>query len=805
MKVSLSWLKEYVEVNMAPEALSDALTMVGLEVDSVEDRYNYLDSVVVALVLEVNPHPNADRLTCCEINLGDRTTTVVCGAPNVKKGMLAPCALPGTVLPDGRTITAGVIRGEKSDGMLCSAFELALGDDRSGIIDLEPDLEPGTALNRALDLTDPVFEIDLTPNRPDCLSIIGVAREVAACQGLQVSYPEFEEPETTGTITELTSVKIETPRLCPRYAARLIVDIEIGPSPFWLRDRLLSVGLKPINNIVDITNFVMLETGQPLHAFDFDRLDENRIVVRAAATGEKFTTLDAKERALPQDALMICDGKKAVAIGGVMGGLNSEIEPDTKRVLLESACFNPVSIRKTAKQTGLNTDASHRFERGVDPAGTVRAMNRAAYLMAELSGGKLIGGTIDENPLPYEKKEISLSVAAANRRLGTDLTAEQIKSYLEAIEFEITVEDADTLAVVPPSFRVDVTRPEDLSEEIARLFGYNNIGTTFPLIPAKGRRPEPVRVLRERIRNFMTGHGFCETVNYSFISSESPDRLGLPEGHPGRNCVPVLNPISEDQSVMRTSLVPGLLEAMGRNISVQNKTLMLYEIGNTFFATGQADSLPDEKEMLAVLWTGERAPFSWHGKSEGCDFFDIKGVAEALIENLGIRGAVFTRMPAADCHYTRSGATALVQVDRKTIGRLGEVEPAVLKQYDLKQKAFILEFAIGALLESGSESIDAHPIPKFPATTRDITLIIDDSTESINLTGYVEKLDERLVESVTIFDVYKGKPIQEGKKSVSIRITYRSGQETLEDKSVNDLHKSISGRFIEAFKASLPA
>ena len=805
MKVSLSWLKEYVDVNLTPGALSDALTMAGLEVDSIEDRYGYLDSIVVARVLKVSPHPNADRLTCCKINLGDRTTTVVCGAPNVKKEMLTPCALPGTVLPDGRAITAGIIRGEKSDGMLCSAFELTLGDDRSGIMELKPDLEPGTALNRALDLADPVFEIDLTPNRPDCLSIIGIAREVAAFQGTRISSPKPVEPATTGAITELTSVEIKDARLCPRYAARMIVDIKTGPSPFWLRDRLSSIGLKPINNIVDITNFVMMETGQPLHAFDFDRLDENRIVVRAAEAGEKFTTLDEKERTLPKDALMICDGKKAVAIGGVMGGLNSEIEATTRRVLLESACFNPVSIRKTAKQTGLNTDASHRFERGADPAGTVRALNRAAYLMAEIGGGRLIGGTIDENPLPYEKKAISLSAQSANRRLGTDLTVQQIQSYLEAIEFEVTVEKGGILTVIPPSFRVDVTRPEDLSEEIARLFGYNNIKTTFPLIPAKGRRPEPIRLLRERIRKFMTGHGFCETVNYSFISSTSPDRLGLPEDDPGRECVPILNPISEDQSVMRTSLVPGLLETMGRNLSVQNKTLMLYEIGNTFFATGQVDSLPDEKEMLAALWTGERAPFSWHGKPEACDFFDMKGVAEALIENLGIKEAVFTRMPATECHYTRPGTTALVQADGETIGRLGEITPAVLKQYDLKQKAFILEFAISTLLKSGSESIDARPIPKFPATTRDITLIIDESIESINLTRFVEKLNAELAESVTIFDVYNGRPIQEGEKSVSMRITYRSGQGTLEDNAVNTLHKSISSRLIEAFKASLPA
>jgi phenylalanyl-tRNA synthetase beta chain len=805
MKISLSWLKEYVEVDMTPAVLADALTMAGLEVDSVEDRYHYLDSVVVARVLAVNPHPNADRLTCCDISLGDRTTTVICGAPNVKKDMLTPCALPGTVLPDGRTITAGTIRGENSDGMLCSALELALGDDASGIMDLEGDLEPGTALNQALGLTDPVFEIDLTPNRPDCLSIIGVAREIAAFQGNRVVYPEPVEPATSGSITELTSVQIKDADLCPRYTARMIVDITVGPSPFWLRDRLMSVGLKPISNIVDITNFVMMETGQPLHAFDFDQLAENRIVVRAAAAGEKFTTLDGKERTLPENTLMICDGDKAVGIGGVMGGLNSEIESDTRRVLLESACFNPISIRKTAKQSGLATDASHRFERGVDPAGTVRALNRAAYLMAELGGGKLIDGTIDENPRPYEQRTIALSVNATNRRLGTDLAADRMKAYLEAIEFTVDAADTDTLLVQPPSYRVDVTRPEDISEEIARLYGYNNISTTFPLIPAKGRRPEPVQLLRERIRNFLTGNGFCETVNYSFISGESPDRLGLPEADPRRAGVPILNPISEDQAVMRTSLVPGLLETMGRNLSVQNRTLMLYEIGNTFLATGKADSLPIEKEMLTALWTGERAPFSWHGKAAGCDFFDIKGVAEALTENLGIPKAVFTRVPTEGCIYTRPGATARVQVAEKTVGLLGEVAPAVLKQYDLKQSAFILEFDIAGLLEAGTESIDARPIPRYPATTRDITLIIAESIESVNLTEFVEKLDEHLAESVTIFDVYTGAPIETGKKSVSIRITYRSSGETLEDNAVNDLHTSISGQLISAFDASLPA
>jgi phenylalanyl-tRNA synthetase beta chain len=396
-------------------------------------------------------------------------------------------------------------------------------------------------------------------------------------------------------------------------------------------------------------------------------------------------------------------------------------------------------------------------------------------------------------------------VDATNRRLGTDLAANQMKAYLESIEFTVDATDTETLSVQPPSYRVDVTRPEDLSEEIARLYGYNNISTTFPLIPAQGRNPEPVRILRERIRNFMTGHGFCETVNYSFISGESPDRLGLPEDDPRRNGVPILNPISEDQAVMRTSLVPGLLEAMGRNLSVQNRNLMLYEIGNTFLATEKTDRLPTEKEMLTALWTGERAPFSWHGKAAACDFYDIKGVAEALAENLGIPNVVFTRVAPEDCAYTRPGATARVQAGQKPVGLLGEVAPAVLKLYDLKQSVFILELDVAGLLEAGTEAIDARPIPRYPATTRDITLIIAESIESVDLTEFVEKLDEQLAESVTIFDVYTGEPIKTGKKSVSIRITYRSSTETLEDSAVNDLHTSISEQLIAAFDASLPA
>ncbi|MEJ2168379.1 MAG: phenylalanine--tRNA ligase subunit beta [Desulfobacterales bacterium] len=434
MKVSLSWLKDYVDIKMKPADLAEALTMSGLEVDSVSERYAYLRGVVVGRIEAVGPHPNAEKLKICRVSTGDRRLSIVCGAPNVREDMLAPLALPGTVLPDGSRLEKSVIRGERSEGMLCSDAELGLGDNPGGIMVLESSLKVGGDLARSLGLSDTVFELDLTPNRPDCLSVIGIAREIAAIQKTPLKYPDYTIADQADVIHKLSSVRIEAPDHCPRYSARLVENVKVQTSPFWLQDRLLSVGLRPINNIVDITNFVMMETGQPLHAFDFDRLAENRIVVRLAAQGEKFSTLDEKQRTLEAEMLMICDGEKAVAVGGVMGGLNSEIENDTTRVLIEGAYFNPVSIRRTSKKLGLNTDASHRFERGVDPEGTIRAVNRSAKLMVEIGRGTLIDGIIDEYPNHQPVKRVALSTRRTNRLLGTQLDRKRIRELLESID-----------------------------------------------------------------------------------------------------------------------------------------------------------------------------------------------------------------------------------------------------------------------------------------------------------------------------------------------------------------------------------
>jgi len=805
MKVSLSWLKQYVDVDMEPGALADALTMVGLEVDSVSDRYEYLESILVSRIIDISQHSQAADLKICQVDIGGRVIPVVCGAPNVKKGMLAPCALPGTSLPSGIVLQKEQIRGAPSEGMLCSEIELGLGTNADGIVVLSQNFAVGESLNKALELSDAVFEIDLTPNRADCLSIIGAAREIAAFKRTKVRYPQINLPKSFDDISNYTSVAILDPDLCPRYAAMLLFDVTVGPSPFWLQDRLISVGLKPINNIVDATNFIMMETGQPLHAFDFDRLAENRIVVRVAQEGETFTTLDQKDRRLDSEMLMICDGEKSVAIGGVMGGLNSEVEETTTRVLLESAYFDPVSIRKTSKKTGLNTDASHRFERGVDPQGTITALHRVAQLIVEVSGGKLISGTIDENPKPIPDKTVDLSVKALNRHLGIRLDRNEVETYLKSIEFDIERIDNDRLRIFPPSCRVDISRFEDLTEEVARLMGYDNIETTFPLIPADTRKVSKRIDIRNRIKGMMTGLGFSEAINYSFISRLSCDHLEIRSDDSRRQVVEILNPLAEDQSVMRTSLIPGLLDTMHYNLAVQNLNLKLFEVGNVFFNTGKADSRPAEIEMLAGLWTGIRNDPFWPAKETYCDFYDLKGVVEELLGSLNIDEATFTHLPPELCRYTKAGYTAQIIIADETLGLVGELHPKVLSNYDLKQTAFIFELNFDQLLKHIPDLKPAKPIPKFPSTARDITLIVAHNVEALKILKSIETFKEDLVEDTNLLDVFEGDPIPLGQKSISFRITYRSYHETLEDDKVNRIHKKIADRLLKEFDATLPA
>ncbi len=814
MKVSTSWLKEYTSVEHEPSDMAAQLTMAGLEVESFEDRYTCFDKVVVSRVEKVEKHPEADRLSCCTVDIGaEERLSIVCGAPNVREGLIVPCATIGAVLPGDFTIKKSKLRGQISQGMLCSAIELRLGTDSSGIMELDPGLAPGTPLADALHLKDHMFEIDLTPNRPDCLSMIGVAREIAAFDGTdnhgRVIIPEAELPPPlpgTPDISDFAAVDIADPDLCGRYAAGMLIDVKVGPSPFWLQDRLLSVGLTPINNIVDVTNFVMMETGQPLHAFDYDHLAGGRIEVRRAGSQMNFKTLDGKAHNLEPDMLMICDGERPVAIAGIMGGENSEIMETSTRVLVESAWFNPVSVRKTAKITGIATDASHRFERGVDPLVTAYALNRALLLMAEVSGGSILNGIIDVNPMKHVPVEIVLNPSSLNQRLGTDLSSGEIKNLLESVMFKVDYDSNDMLRVDVPSFRVDVMRPEDLSEEVARLWGYNRIKTSYPDVATRRELPPRKLSVRELIRDIMNGFGFTEAINYSFTSKEMCDRLGLSSNDERRSVEAILNPISEELAVLRTSLIPGLLENMRRNNARQMDTIRLFEIGKIFLATKKGDQ-PLEKEMISGLWTGSREETAWHGKKEACDFYDLKGAVEGLMGALGITGIEFINAPQNICPYFRKGYGALITHGSHTIGALGQIHGEVLKLFGLKQDAFLFDIDMALLLNLIPESIVSRPLPRYPSVSRDITLILDTSVPAgavlADIVGFKEK--QSLLEDVFLFDVYEGAPLTEGKKSLSFRIVYRSREKTLREKMIKGLHSKISSELVKKYKADLPS
>ena len=804
MKASLSWLKEYVDVEMSVTEIASALTMAGLEVETVCDRYAFMERVVVAHVLEVSPHENADKLRVCRVETGSGVRTIVCGAPNVAKGMRVALALPGAELPGGMTIAAGKIRGVLSEGMICSETELGVGDYKGGVMVLDDDLPIGTPLNQALSLFDPVIEVDLTPNRPDCLGIMGLAREISAVEKKTLKRPSVDLPERSDdSIDRYTNVTIHDPELCPRYAAALISGVTVGPSPFWLKDRLQSIGLKSINTIVDITNLVMMETGQPLHAFDFDHLAGRRIVVKRAGDQRTFVTLDGKERELQPDMLMICDGEKPVALAGVMGGLNSEIENTTTRVLIESAYFSPTSIRKTSKKLCLHSDASHRFERGVDPNGTLYALQRAAQLMVAVSGGRLMDGLIDVHPSPPKPVVIRLSIPATNRLLGISITLERVEGLLGSIEFQTEKVDDETLDVTVPFFRVDVTKPVDLMEEVARLFGYANIPTLFPLISAKSENWEPYIEKRAVIKTILLGLGLTETVNYSFIHERSCDRLRLASNDSRRNTVRILNPLTEDQSIMRPSLLPGLLETARRNISRQTTRLKIFETGKIFLGKN-ADIQPEEIEMAAGLMTGTREGIVWYSASQPVDFYDVKGVVETLVDTLHLKCTEFKKAAPDRAPFLRPGASAEIFIGEESLGFLGEAHPEVLAAYGIKQPVYLFELNLARMIPLIPVVKSSADTPRYPAVTRDITLILSKEAFAGHISDAILGLRDTLVETVHFFDLYEGPPIPEGKRSISIRITYRSQEKTLSDADINVIHQSITDALVKEFNATLP-
>ena len=792
MRVSLNWLKDYVNISLSVDDLADLLTMSGLEVEAKEPLGRSLEEVVAARVLSVRAHPKADTLWLCDVEAGRGAVQVVCGAPNLRVGMMTPMALPGTKLPGGVEVKESRIRGEASVGMLLAEDEMGLTEDHTGVMTLPESLSPGTPVAQALALEDWALEIGLTPNRPDCACVIGIAREIAALTKGKLRKPEIRFGESDRRIETLTSVTLDDPEGCPRYAAGMVCGFELKPSPFWMRHRLHVSGIRGISNVVDVTNYVLLEMGQPLHAFDYDRLKENRIVVRKAGEGEVFTTLDGKIHTMNKDNLMICDGQRPIALAGVMGGLNSEIFSESKNVLIESAFFDPITIRRSSKRLGLSTEASYRFERGVDIDGAVPALRRAMMLISELAGGEVIQGIIDNYPAPRRPREIDLRVDKTNRFLGTGLSRETMGSYLQALELEVHPLGENVLRVKVPCCRVDLTRDWDLMEEVARMEGYDNIAVTNPPIRPSDEKEAPEVTTGDRVREIMVGLGFSEVISFSFIAPESADFLGAEKDSALRCFVPLLNPLTVDQSVMRTSLMPGLLSAVKTNLSYGEKDLKLFEWGRIFIRQG-TEELPRERLALSGVVMGSANPKDWYREERAADFYDAKGVVEALLKALGSRALVFERGDIPPWYLKE--AASLIRLADQRLGTVGELAPEVLKRFDVDApKVFAFEIDGTVLIEKVSGDRTFEPLAKFPAVYRDLSLVAKKSVECERIQAIILLEGKELVESVALFDLFEGGKIGPSEKALAFRICYRSRESTLDGKDINKLHERIVER-----------
>jgi len=800
MLVSLKWLRTYVRCDAPAEEIASRLTMAGLEVEALSGRGLSLSGVIVGRILGISPHPGTAKLRMCEVEGGNRTYRVVCGASNLVPGQTAPLALEGARLADGTEIRTAEVRGVLSEGVLCSEAELGLGDDAGGVMNLPASLNPGTPLVEALDLTDQILEVSITPNRGDCLSVLGIAREVSALFGAPWTPPEITLQETGPPVESLASVIIQDPDLCPRYAARVVRNVKIGPSPLWLRQRLQAHGIRAINSIVDVTNFVMLEQGQPLHAFDYDRLEGQRIVVRRARPGERFTTLDGQNHTLQGDMLLICDAAKGVALAGIMGGLNSEIIPETTNVLIESAYFQPIGIRRTAKALGLGSESSYRFERGVDPEGVIRALDRAAQLMVELGKGELAGGRLDVYPTLIRQQSIRLRVSKCVGFLGLDLSRAEICRLLGSIQLPVRTIDDDCLEVVPPPFRSDLTREVDLMEEVARLAGFDHIPSTLPSALVTAVKPARTQTFRELTKEVLVGLGFFETISFSFISRQAAERLGILPDDPRFHHLPIRNPLTEEQAVLRTSLIPSMLETAARNQRQRQLNLRLFELSKVFFPQG-SEALPEERFNLCGLLSGMRRPASWNDPAEAIDFFDLKGVVEALMGRIGAPEPRWNETSAVP--FLRPEAAAEIDLAGAKLGVLGEVRAEVLEAFEVKGPAFLFDLDLDFLEEKATEQKRFRPLPRFPEVSRDLAIVVSEDLPAQRVLDSLAEHRPEYAESVLLFDCYRGSQVGAGMKSLAFRITYRSPERSLTDEEVNEIHTRVTGEVLAAFKATL--
>ncbi|MBA2369153.1 MAG: phenylalanine--tRNA ligase subunit beta [Candidatus Protochlamydia sp.] len=794
MRIPLSWLKEYIDINLLPEEIAKILTMAGLEVDSYETSGADFSGVVVGHVISVEKHPNADKLVVASVSDGVETHQVVCGAPNCRAGLVTAFAPLGAVLIDeGKEfkIKKSKLRGVESSGMLCSGKELHLTGEDEGILELPENFAAGLSLTDIY--ADTIFEISLTPNLGHCSSIIGVARELSAATGLPFTIPSTRLEEKGEPITASLSVAVQDMDKCPRYACRMIKDVQVGPSPDWLKVRLEKCGLRSINNVVDITNYVLLELGHPLHAFDYDRLFEHKIIVKMAKEGEIFETLDGKQRALKESFLVIADAKESVAVAGVMGGANSEVHSETRHIVLESAYFDPVSIRKTSKALGLQSDASKRFERGTDPNQLVASLDRAAFLIQEAAGGTIQAGAIDVKIKEFPKVTISCRYSRINQILGTQLSVGEVETIFKSLDFQYEWDGQDFFIVNTPTYRTDLKEEIDLVEEVARLYGYDHIPRNGGAYRSSHIPPPPIYLLEKEVRTRLIAQGLQEVLTCDLIG---PTLLGIVLDHtmPPESIIKVLNPTSIEQSVLRTSLLPGLLQTVKYNIDHQNDQIGCFEVGKIHF---KANEHYEEQSVAGIILSGISRPKYWDGPSREYDFFDLKGIVENLLAELGIRQPSFKNLNLNTLH---SGRQASVFVNEIEIGSFGEVHPAIQRRLDVSQRILFGEFNLHDLLQVSKRLDKITPIAIYPGSDRDWTITLSKNISYEQLIEAIHAQNSNLLEAVTLLGIYRNEKLGADLQNITLRFFYRDPSKTIAQESVEAEHQRLTAEAVKQLK-----
>lgn len=797
MLISLNWLKQYIDLDgIEINEMENALTMIGQEVEKIDIVGGNLDKVVVAHLEEVKKHPNADSLTLCKVNNGKEILQIVCGATNHKTGDKVALAQVGARLKEDFTIKKGKIRGEESNGMLCSEDELGIGSDKDGIIILPEDAPVGVPFKDYLGINDTVFELEITPNRPDCLSHIGIARELSAYYGKELKYPETEiKNEIEEKTSDNVKVTIEDSNLSRRYVTRILKNVTVKESPKWLKERIESVGLRSINNIVDVSNFILMEMNHPNHVFDLDKIEGNEIKVKSAVKGDKLVTLDEQERELEDGDIVICDSKKILALGGVMGGLDSEVTDNTKNILLEVAHFNSQNVRKTSRRLTLSSDSSYRFERGIDVEDSIKVINRLANLIQEVAGGEILNGYVDVYPVPHENKVAELNFERLNRFVGKVIPREKVIEILRNLEIDVK-DNGDTLTLTAPSYRDDLELEQDYFEEVIRMYGFDNIENILPRVDINKNSTLDTTKLTDKVKTICASVGLKEVINYSFIPKDALQKLKF-TGVSEDKLIDISNPITEDFVTMRPTLLYSLIKNAKDNMNRNVSNIRFFEVSRTF---EKAEELAKEDIKVGIILAGENDKTLWNPKPVHYDFYDLKGIVEEIFSKLKFQSFSIKRSVQTEFHPGRS---ADVFVGKEYIGSFGEIHPDVLENFGLNKKTVLVaEFNIELIKKYINKPFVYQGIVKYPAVPRDLALVMNENILVGDVLKTIEKIDKK-VEKVELFDIYQGIGVEPGKKSVAISILLRDDSKTLEEKEINDIIDKILAKMKKDYMAEL--